>query len=337
MLPPPGSDMDPCSPRPAEIRTHAPAARRSYGPMLAPPGGDTDPCSPRPAELWTHAHPVRRSYGPMLAPPGGDTDPCSPRPAELWTHARPARRSYGPMLAPPGGDTDPCSPRPAELWTHARPARRSYGPMLPPPGGDTDPCSPRPAELWTHARPVRRRYGPMLGSSGGDTDPCSAARQRYGPMLGRPAEIRTHAGSVAPADRGEFGPTHRRIDRSVSRHLKLVRRRHLKLVHPGLRCAGITGARRGPQSRGTLAEVRFAEAAVEQPVEDGFDARRRLVGVRRRPAFGLGEIGRAEKPGRECPALIRERIPGLAGLTPHTEFLTVPYRVIIGSPHRLIE
>ena len=76
---------------------------------------------------------------------------------------------------------------------------------------------------------------------------------------------------------------------------------------------------------------------MEQPVEDGFDARRRLVGVRRRPALGLGEIGRAEKPGRECPALIRERIPGLAGLTPHTEFLTVPYRVIIGPPHPRIE
>ena len=97
---------------------------------------------------------------------------------------------------------------------------------------------------------------------------------------------------------------------TVKRHLKLVRRRHLRLAHPGGCCAGVAGARRGAAaSRDAGGEVRFVDAVVEQPVEDGFEVRRRLFGIGRRPTLRFGEIGRAEKPGRECLALVREQIP----------------------------
>ena len=125
----------------------------------------------------------------------------------------------------------------------------------------------------------------------------------------------------APAERNGFGAL--RVFRGwagghhgaitpvgVRRHLKLGRRRHLRLAHPGGCCAGVAGARRGAAaSRDAGREVRFVDAVVEQPVEDGFEARRRLFGIGRRPTLGFGEIGRSEKPGRECPALVREQIP----------------------------
>ena len=114
--------------------------------------------------------------------------------------------------------------------------------------------------------------------------------------------------------------------RAVKRHLKLVRRRHLRLAHPGGCCAGVAGARRGAAaSRDAGGEVRFVDAVVEQPVEDGFEVRRRLFGIGRRPTLRFGEIGRAEKPGRECLALVREQIPA-RGIDPSHEISDSPVR-----------
>ena len=79
-------------------------------------------------------------------------------------------------------------------------------------------------------------------------------------------------------------------------------------------------------SRDAGREVRFVDAVVEQPVEDGFEARRRLFGIGRRPTLGFGEIGRSEKPGRECRALVREQIPA-RGIDPSHGISDSPVRL----------
>ena len=51
---------------------------------------------------------------------------------------------------------------------------------------------------------------------------------------------------------------------------------------------------------------------------------RRLVGIGRRPTLGFGEIGRAENLAGTAWRPSESGFP-LVELTPHTEFLTVPF------------